>query len=234
MNDDTTTKINLHIMRRIMLFVITGFTLASFHSFAQNPSAKTRYVAITFDDLPVVCRCTDDAQRRDITDKLIRTFKQFNMPVLGVVNEQKLETDGLVDPAKVDLLKQWLNAGYELGNHGYSHKNINEISMEQYQQEIMLGEKVTRPLAAAAGLRYRFFRHPYLSAGDNLAIRRDLDKFLQQHKYQIAPNTITYQDYTFSGAYETALTRGDSVMANRLKQSYLTYTLERWEAAEQQ
>ena len=204
-------------------------------SFAQDQSPPTRYVAITFDDLPVVCRCEHgDVDRNYITDGLLATFKKFNMPILGVVNEQKVETNGVVDPAKVALLQKWLDAGHELGNHGYSHRNINDITFEEYKQEILKGERVTRPLSHETKIPYRFYRHPYLSAGNNLQIRKDLDAFLQVNNYIIAPNTITYQDYTFSGAYETALRNGDAPLAQKIRDAYLPYTLAKWEAAEQQ
>lgn len=219
-------------MERItMIFLlIVSATMA----LAQDLPVQQRHVSITFDDLPVVCRCPDDASRRYITTQLISTFREFSMPVLGVVNEQKLETDGVPDPLKIDLLNMWLEAGFELGNHGYAHRNINDIPMEEYQREILKGEKITRQLAQRAGLPYRFYRHPYLSAGDNLEIRRKLDDFLAKHNYTIAPNTITYQDYTFSGAYEIALAKHDNILANRIREAYLEYTLERWRAAEQQ
>lgn len=201
---------------------------------AQDRSPEKRFVAITFDDLPVVCRCEGHEERQYITDRLLATFKAYGIKVLGVVNEQKLETDGIIDPLKVSLLTQWLNAGHELGNHGYAHKDINEITMKEYQEEIIAGEKITRPLAVNAGLPYRYFRHPYLSAGDDLATRKELDTFLQKNNYIIAPNTITYQDYTFSGAYEKALQRGDLILAKKIRDAYLTYTLDRWMTAEQQ
>ncbi len=223
------------IQNTAMWIIALPIVLFTFHARGQvTDPGVTRYVAITFDDLPVVCRCESDSQRRYITERLIETFKAFNMPVLGVVNEQKLETAGVPDPAKVALLQQWLDAGFELGNHGYSHRNINDLSPEEYFDEILRGEKVTRPLSLKAGRPYRFYRHPFLSAGDNLAIRKQLDEFLKKHDYRIAPNTITYQDYTFSGAYETAINRGDSVLARKIREAYLPYTLARWEAAEQQ
>ena len=218
--------------RLIMAFLLAP--LGSNPSLGQTDPVSKRYVAITFDDLPVVCRCKDDTERHEITDKLLATFKEFSMPVLGVVNEQKLETNGIVDPWKVALLQKWLDAGQELGNHGYAHKNINDISMEEYQAEILRGERITRPLAQKAGISFRFFRHPFLSAGDNLSVRKTLDIFLASHQYSIAPNTITYQDYTFSGAYETALSKGDTLLARKVRDAYLPYTLTRWEAAEQQ
>jgi peptidoglycan/xylan/chitin deacetylase (PgdA/CDA1 family) len=219
-------------MNLVKIFFITCLAITSMGASAQGN--ERRYVAITFDDLPVVCRCEDDADRLEITDKLLHTFKTFGMPVLGVVNEQKLESDGQVDPAKVALLTKWLEAGMELGNHAYAHRNINDISMQEYQKEILDGERITRPLAEKAGLPYRFYRHPYLSAGDNLAVRAELNEFLRQHNYIIAPNTITYQDYTFSGAYEVALQKDDTALAQQIRDAYLTYTLSRWETAEQQ
>ena len=177
------------------ILIVCLSTILSGTSVGQQ--APRRYVAITFDDLPVVCQCENDAERMEITEKLIATFKKYKMPILAVVNEQKLESNGIVESARVALLQKWLDAGFELGNHGYSHKNINEISFEDYKNEILKGERVTRPLSQKAGLPYRFYRHPYLSAGDNLQIRKDLDTFLKSHNYVIAPNTITYQDYTF-------------------------------------
>lgn len=209
-------------------------SLACILALAQCQKKSQRYVAVTFDDLPVVCRCEDNAERMEITEKLLATFKKYDMPVLGVVTEKKLENEGEVDPERVILLQKWLEAGHELGNHGYAHKDINDIPFEEYTQEVLLGERITRPLAEKAGLPYRFFRHPYLSAGDTLDIRKDLNDFLEEHNYLIAPNTITYQDYTFSGAYEKALHRGDTLLARRIREAYLPYTLKQWERAEQQ
>lgn len=223
---------NTYLVKNASFSFILMLTLLTGTSVGQQ--VPKRYVAITFDDLPVVCRCENDAERMEITEKLIATFKKYKMPILGVVNEQKLESNGSVDPARVALLQKWLEAGFELGNHGYSHKNINEISFEEYKNEILKGERVTRALAKKAALPYRFYRHPYLSAGDNLQIRQDLDTFLRSHNYVIAPNTITYQDYTFSGAYDAALRKNDTQLAERIREAYLPYTLSRWEAAEKQ
>jgi peptidoglycan/xylan/chitin deacetylase (PgdA/CDA1 family) len=220
----------LALVKHIMWLFVFFLNIAT--CFAQH--VPKRYVAVTFDDLPVVCQCENDAERTDITEKLIATLKKYKMPILGVVNEQKLESNGIVEPARVVLLQKWLDAGFELGNHGYSHKDIKEVSFEDYKNEILMGERITRGLALKAKLPFRFYRHPYLSAGDNLQVRHELDAFLKSHGYVIAPNTITYQDYTFSSAYETAFRNGDTLLAQRIREAYLPYTLGRWEMAEKQ
>jgi peptidoglycan/xylan/chitin deacetylase (PgdA/CDA1 family) len=222
-----------HSIKKI-LFVLSFAALPFVSPTVLSQSVPKRYVAITFDDLPVACQCETNAERRAITEKLIWTFKKYQMPILGVVNEQKLEMNGVIDPERVSLLRQWLMAGLELGNHGYSHKNINEISFDEYKNEILKGERVTRPLANELKTPYRFFRHPYLSAGDNLKIRKELDAFLKTHHYIVPPNTITYQDYTFSWAYEAAIKKGDSTLAQKIRDAYVPYTLNRWETAEKQ
>ena len=220
-------KMNFRIIKLILV-------LSAVSGLMNCRDKPQRYVAITFDDLPVVCRCENNAERMEITEKLINIFTTCDIPVVGFVNEGKLESDGVLDSARIALLQKWLDAGYELGNHGHGHKNITDVSMAEYQQDILLGERITRPMAEKAGLPYRFFRHPYLSAGENLEVRNELDKFLREHNYRIAPQTITYQDYTFSGAYERALRNGDTTLAQRIRSAYLPYTLERWKAAEQQ
>ena len=199
-----------------------------------NAQPLKKYITITFDDLPFACMCETETQKQELTDKLIATFKKYNIPVLGFVNEQKLNTNGLADPTKITLLQKWLNAGLELGNHGFNHVNINDITLEEYKQEILKGEKITRPLSQKSKLPYRFFRHPYLSPGNTLQNRKELDNFLKDHNYKIAPNTITYQDYTFSDAYEVALRMNDTVSAKRIREAYLPYTLSQLEAAEKQ
>ncbi len=201
---------------------------------ASLKAQSLKKIAITFDDLPFACMCETDAQKQEFTDKLMAAIKRYKVPVLGFVNEQKLNTNGVPDPAKIALLQKWLDAGLELGNHGYNHVNITDISLDEYKQEILKGERVTRDLSQTLKRPYRFFRHPYLSPGNTLADRKELDAFLRQNKYKIAPNTITYQDYTFSDAYEVALRIKDTVTANRVREAYLPYTLSQFEAAEKQ
>lgn len=191
-------------------------------------------VSVTFDDLPFACMCETDAQKNELTEKLIATFKKYSIPVVGFVNEQKLNTNGSPDPAKVALLQKWLDAGYELGNHGYNHVNISDISLDEYQQQILRGEQITRVLSQKAKRPFKYFRHPYLSPGNTLEDRQQLDAFLKLHNYKIAPNTITYQDYTFSDAYEVALRMGDTVAVRQIREAYIPYTASQFEAAEKQ
>ncbi|KAG1224482.1 hypothetical protein G6F68_020106 [Rhizopus microsporus] len=92
-------------------------------------------------------------------------LRQADVPVVGFVNENKLEVDGQVQPARVQMLRDWLDAGYVLGNHTYSHMDLNAKGVAAFQQDFLRGETVLRPLLAERGQVPQWMRHPYLRAG---------------------------------------------------------------------
>ena len=81
------------------------------------------------------------------------------------MNENKLYTNDKRDEAKIDLLRMWLDAGLELGNHTYSHRSLNTIPLKDYEGDLLKGEIITKELLAARGQKIRFFRHPFLQTG---------------------------------------------------------------------
>src|SRR5215467_6314042 len=115
-------------------------------------SAQTRTIAITMDDLPVVSTRKDLKNRQEITQKILGHIKKAKVPVIGFVNENKLyDADGKLDEKQVDLLRAWLNAGLELGNHTFSHRSINTGTLAEYEADFLKGETVTKQLLAEKG-----------------------------------------------------------------------------------
>ena len=98
-------------------------------------------------------------------------------PVVGFVNEDKLEVAGVVQPARVAMLRDWLDAGAELGNHTHGHVDLHAVGVPAYEDAILKGERQLRPLLAERGAGPRWFRHPYLRAGRTfeIALRPFLD-----------------------------------------------------------
>ena len=94
-------------------------------------------VAITFDDLPIAgVLPRDAASSLELTTKLLRAMTAHHVPVVAFVNENKLHSaDGAVDPERVVLLQRWLDAGVELGNHGYSHLDLHATPLDQFDTE---------------------------------------------------------------------------------------------------
>ena len=130
--------------------------------FASSVLAQMRTIAVTIDDLPVVSTRRTIENRTEITKKLLGHIKKAKVPAIGFVNENKLFVNGVRDEKEVDLLRMWLDAGLELGNHTYSHRSADAISVKDYTDDILRGEVVTKELLKAKGKEIRFFRHPFL------------------------------------------------------------------------
>jgi peptidoglycan/xylan/chitin deacetylase (PgdA/CDA1 family) len=199
------------------LVVVCG-TFAAAPATAQTPG---RTVAVTFDDLPgVVQGDRSVAAHTRITDGLLRQVAEHRVPAIGFVNEDKLLTDGRVDPLRVDLLRRWARAGLELGNHGYSHVGFHDTPIDAYVADVARGDSVTRQVLADAGRQPRFFRHPFLHTGRTLEDRRRFETSLAQRGYRVAPVTIDNSDYIFAAAYDRA--PADSVR-RRVADEYVRY-----------
>src|SRR5947209_12297721 len=116
-----------------------------------------RQVAITIDDLP---RGGDTAGSepadRAMTIKLLEPFARGHLPLTGFVNECH-HTGELHD-----LLKLWIAAGAELGNHTCSHLDLSSTPVAVFEADLAKGEAMTTEVM---GRPPRFFRYPYLHTG---------------------------------------------------------------------
>lgn len=182
-----------------------------------------RRVAITIDDLPVVSTRTDIRTRREITKKLLGHIKKAKIPAIGFVNENKLYKKDERDPEQIALLKMWLDAGLELGNHTYSHRSLHSMTLAEYEADLLRGEIITKELLKERGRSIRFFRHPFLQTGRTDEIKTEFDKFLKDHGYRIAPISFDNADYIFSRAYDIAYDKHDKKLMKKVGDAYIPY-----------
>ena len=197
-------------------------------------NTKQRTVAVTFDDLPLNSLQRDVASQELITRKLLRAITANRVPAIGFVNESKLLSAGRTDERRVALLQRWLDAGLELGNHTFSHPDLNSTPLEVFVQDVMRGEEVTRRLLQAKGRTLRYFRHPFLHTGKSLETKQKFEEFLSQRGYLIAPVTIDNSEWIFARAYDNAMQRGDKQLMKRIGKSYISYMDQKFAYFEQQ
>jgi len=194
-----------------------------------HTSSPGRTVAVTFDDLPANpagAVANDVASLETLTRRLLTAVRSHGLPAVGFVNEGKLFVDGARPAdadARIGLLRMWLDAGLELGNHTYSHRDLNTMPLEQFQADVIRGETVTRRLLKEKGQALRYFRHPFLHVGSDLKVRRAFEAFLSDHGYTVAPVTIDNDEFVYAAAYAKALRHGDSALAERIGDDYLRY-----------
>ena len=204
--------------RRFLLF----FLLLPLAAAAQMPAQHA--VSVTFDDLPYAAVPADDPATLDgMTRRLLQHLQTAQVPAVGFVNEAKLAREGQPDPARVELLRTWLEAGFELGNHTYSHPSLNRVPLDVFQADLLQGEAVTRPLMQSGGRSLRWFRHPFLHRGKTAEVRSAFQDFLTAHGYRVAPVTVNNSEWVFAAAYARALAQGDADAARRIGAAYVPY-----------
>jgi peptidoglycan/xylan/chitin deacetylase (PgdA/CDA1 family) len=188
-----------------------------------GPEPRRLEVAITFDDLPVISTLRDDKSWAEITNKLLTTFKQSKAPVIGFVNETKLYPGNQLDPARVELLKAWLEAGLELGNHSYSHHSLNSTPLAEFEADVLRGETLIRGMMSQRHKQLRYFRHPFLHTGRSVETRDQFVTFLHSHGYSVAPVTIDNSEWIFARAYDNARDANDSAAMKQVAEAYVPY-----------
>lgn len=179
---------------------------------------QTRKVAVTIDDLP---RGGDFGGRdfesvRAVTVKLLDELR--GVPVIGFVNAGRAQEMG--QGGLQEILRVWVDHGAELGNHTWSHPNLDDVSLEDYEANIVRGEPA---IEKAIGRKPLYFRHPFLHAGPDREKKDGLKVFLKEHGYTVAPVTLDNSDWMFAAVYGHALKVGDAALAKKVRAAYVPY-----------
>jgi peptidoglycan/xylan/chitin deacetylase (PgdA/CDA1 family) len=209
------------MMRYLILMLL--FHLSGVPAAAQIPS---RAVALTFDDLPFVYPSDEEVRsvrRRALlaSKRIQRALAGNGAPATAFVTEEKLDALGDVGTR---ILHAWDRGPFELANHGFSHGDSNKMTLAEIEQEVLQGERISKPLARKAGRSLRFFRFPFNHVGDTQDRRIAVEQLLARHGYRLAASTIDTSDYLFGQAYERAISRSDGEMQGRIERAYLAYS----------
>ncbi len=173
-------------------------------------------IAITFDDLPQNGDLPPGVTRVDIAKSTLAILKKHHVPaVYGFVNARKIEDS----QNGADALKLWA-ATEPVGNHTYSHMDLDTNSAEAFEQVIAEDEPVLELLKPAGN--WRWLRYPYLHEGDTLEKRNAVRDYLKQHGYKVAQVTIEWGDYFWNDAYARCATKSDAKSIDWLRSSYLS------------
>ncbi|HUP90562.1 MAG TPA: polysaccharide deacetylase family protein, partial [Longimicrobiales bacterium] len=178
-----------------------------------------RTVAVTIDDLPIISEVRTAANDDYITRNLLKTLQADKIPAIGFVNEGKM----FGHPNRTEILKRWLDARMDLGNHSYSHHDLNTTPLDEFQRDVLNGERITSRLLKERGRKIRYFRHPFLHSGADLKKKRAFESWLHAHGYEVAPVTIDNMDFIYARAYERAKLSGKLERASEIGRQYVAY-----------
>lgn len=189
---------------------------------ATLTSGQQKRVAVTIDDLPLNGPPLEIGRLRKMTDKILAAVTKYQIPAVGFVNESLLYVPGETD-GRIDILKMWIAAGVELGNHTFSHLGFKDAALARYEDDFIRGDTVLRMLTKQNGHRLRYFRHPYLQMGPTADIEKTFENFIAERGYRIAPVSIDTLDWMILAAYEKAKKEGDNKMMEQVSKEYLRF-----------
>ena len=165
------------LLRRVLASFLIGLFLAS----GALAAPARRALAITFDDLPATGPTVPGETRLEVARKIIAALKDARLPpTWGFVNGVSLAADSTAG----QVLPAWRAAGFPLGNHTFSHIDLNAKPEADFEADVLANEPILK--AQMAGQDWRWLRFPYLSQGDTAEKQAAARAFLHAHGYRVA------------------------------------------------
>jgi len=146
---------------------------------------------------------------------MIAALKAGGVPVIGFVNGVGTEQH----PETLDVLPEWPAAGLLLGNHTWTHPHLSEITIPQFEDELMKGDQMLSRLGD--GSDWRWFRYPFLDEGKDEAQRAAARQVLAKHGYRVADVTTSFSDWAFTPAWARCNAAGDKAAVAELERMYM-------------
>ncbi len=175
-------------------------------------------LAVTVDDLPGGGPEVGELTHVRIVKDIVAVLQAHHVAhATGFVVGSMLEGQ----PERQAALDAWVEAGFEVGNHTYSHHSLDELGLDAYIEDIRKNRAVVDRLEERTAQREQFFRYPYLEEGRTDRERRALERFLAMQHYQVARVSLDFSDWAWADAYVRCLQHSDTQALELLKQSYL-------------
>jgi peptidoglycan/xylan/chitin deacetylase (PgdA/CDA1 family) len=195
-------------LRFVSQILMVALTLAG--------AAGAQQVAITFDDLPAHSVLPPGETRLEVANQVIRALKRANVPpTYGFVNGIHVQEQ----PDTIGVLGAWRAAGNPLGNHTWSHMNLNQNSLAAFEEDTTHNEQVLR--LQMDGGDWHWLRYPYLAEGDTPEKQMGVRAFLSEHGYRIAGVTMSFGDYEWNEPYARCSEKNNRKAIVWLEHSYL-------------
>lgn len=207
----------------MILTLLLVLTLGGVFGQTADSNAKTKdapkYMCITFDDLPVA-RVEDRYERLVVTDKILGALDEFDVSAAGFVIGSNIHEH-------YDLLEQWLKRGHTLGNHTYSHPDLNDVPVKLYLQDVSRGQGAIDDLLQEYNQKKRYFRYPLLHYGNTFDKKKAVTDYLREKEFTVAHVSIDNDEYIYNLQYEKLAEYAEDSKIEQLGDEYIEHILER-------
>jgi peptidoglycan/xylan/chitin deacetylase (PgdA/CDA1 family) len=179
-------------------------------------SARSQEMAVTFDDLPSHGALPAGMTRLEIAHSILESLHREQLPpTYGFINGGR----GGEDQDSPAVLAAWRAAGQPLGNHTWTHHDIDLETAAQFQADVSGNEPLLNQLMGHED--WHWFRYPFLHEGATLGKRRTARAWLSAHGYRIAETSMDFEDYLWNEPYARCVAKHDAASIQKLHDSYL-------------
>ncbi len=176
----------------------------------------TPTIAFTFDDLPAHGPLPPGMARPAVVASILATLQREHMPpVYGFVNGFRVTRF----PYQIHILQAWHAAGEPLGNHTWSHPELDKLSAAAYERNIARNEALLQKVDPRGD--WHWFRYPFLEEGNTVAKHEAVRGWLAEHGYRVAEVSMDFQDYLWNEPYARCEAKGEKAAVQQLHDTYL-------------
>jgi peptidoglycan-N-acetylglucosamine deacetylase len=178
--------------------------------------ADSQSLALTFDDGPNMADAVG-LSPADRNAAILRQLADAHLKSILFVTR----TDA--DPKRNDLIRQWGMQGHEVGNHTATHPDFDELSLADYEQELLTCERAIQDFPGFT----RRFRFPYLKEGGTVEKRDGFRAFLDAHAYKSGAVSIDASDWYYSQRLSARLRNRPNAGTRLYRDAYLRHLYDR-------
>lgn len=176
----------------------------------------TKPIAITIDDLPVLTHGlidVDDQQK--YFHRILATLRKHNVIATGFV------VGKMVNSQNEDLIKAFIKEGHFIGNHTFSHFDLNKKSATEFIDDIKKGQSEIKKFQK----KVKFFRYPMLHRGDEIKKRDSVSTYLITNNYIASPVSIDNDETIFNINFVKAYYQNKKEEADSIGQAYISHMI---------
>ena len=180
------------------------------------PQVSAKEIAITFDDAP---RSGSTFMRGDeIAERLIKELKSRDVDGAAFF----ITTKNIVNDKSLNRLQRYVDAGFDLANHGHAHLSAKKVKPYKYLADFYTSHLISKDFEGLLKLH----RFPYLHQADNEKDRKRIYDEINRLGYGHGYITVDNYDWYLNSILVKAHKEEREVNLDNLKRLYLDTLLD--------
>ena len=204
-----------------VLLLVFSFNQSAFVN-AQT-KAKTKKMAIGFVSIPPNYREKSDKSYDETARILIAKLQEHKIPAIGFVLGASISDGERLDSAKADVVRQWRDAGLEIGIGNFRHIWFYDTPFDEYAAGVEKNAAITKQILAEKNLPLRYFSYPYLNTGKTTDDKIRFENWLAARDLRSVKYTFDNSEWMYSYAYDEARAANDKAGMKQIRREFLDY-----------